>query len=369
MAALGIYGQTPQPEETPEFLSKSHAALLTELDKLPSEKKAGWTKAVEKCPNLVGEDHRLMFLRCEVFNEELAALRICKYWNRRIELFGENRAYKPIHLGGDGALSSNSDSTSSEHDDTTKKQNDEDEAMVKYTMKGIKLGFFRPTLTHDTGGRAIVFVDPSRLAGYNKNSVDERMGVARALWYIMHNAIEGNDVVQKLGMVAIAHPQHAKISVVDRVAVTLEHYMLLLRRSIRNSFPVYLYCTHTSHPKYIYKGMVAIAHPQHAKISVVDRKLMKLNIESISGCIPIRIGGFHIVQPPWFFTKIVFPFMKVIMPDRMRKRVRVYSGGEAKILKELKEVGLGREVLPSEIGGDVILDIESWILEMTSRRL
>jgi len=314
MAALGIYGQTPQPEETPEFLSKSHAALLTELDKLPSEKKAGWTKAVEKCPNLVGEDHRLMFLRCEVFNEELAALRICKYWNRRIELFGENRAYKPIHLGGDGALSSNSDSTSSEHDDTTKKQNDEDEAMVKYTMKGIKLGFFRPTLTHDTGGRAIVFVDPSRLAGYNKNSVDERMGVARALWYIMHNAIEGNDVVQKL-------------------------------------------------------GMVAIAHPQHAKISVVDRKLMKLNIESISGCIPIRIGGFHIVQPPWFFTKIVFPFMKVIMPDRMRKRVRVYSGGEAKILKELKEVGLGREVLPSEIGGDVILDIESWILEMTSRGL
>mmetsp|Transcript_3423 Transcript_3423/g.6585 ORF Transcript_3423/g.6585 Transcript_3423/m.6585 type:complete len:331 (+) Transcript_3423:247-1239(+) len=312
MAALCIYGQTPQPEETPEFLSKSHAALLTELDKLPSdEKKAGWTKAFEKCPNLVGEDHRLMFLRCEVFNEELAALRICKYWNRRIELFGENRAYKPIHLGGDGALSSSSTSDS-EHDNT--KQNDEDEAMVKYTMKGINLGFFRPTLTHDTGGRAIVFVDPSRLAGYNKNSVDERMGVARALWYIMHNAIEGNDAVQKL-------------------------------------------------------GMVAIAHPQHAKISVIDRKLMKLNLESMSGCLPIRMGGFHIVQPPWFFTKIVFPIMKVIMPDRMRKRVRVYGGSEAKILKELKEVGLGREVLPSEIGGDVILDTESWIQEMTSRGL
>jgi len=57
------------------------------------------------------------------------------------------------------------------------------------------------------------------------------------------------------------------------------------------------------------------------------------------------------------------------MPDRMRKRVRVYGGSEAKILKELKEVGLGREVLPSEIGGDVILDTESWIQEMTSRGL
>lgn len=61
------------------------------------------------------------------------------------------------------------------------------------------MGFFRPTLTHDSGGRAILFVDPSRLSGYNKNNDDERLGVARALWYVMHNILEGNDVVQKLG--------------------------------------------------------------------------------------------------------------------------------------------------------------------------
>lgn len=156
-AALSIYGQKPQPEETSEFLSKSHLGLLEELDKLPDEKKAGWLQAKEKCPNLVGEEHRLMFLRCERFNVEvskfnviarvydsiacvlinvaicvfqLAASRVGNYWNRRIELFGENRAFKPIHLGGDGALSSSS--TLSSDDGETDK---DDESMVQNTLK------------------------------------------------------------------------------------------------------------------------------------------------------------------------------------------------------------------------------------------
>lgn len=70
-AAVSIYGQKLQPEETPEFLSKSHEALLEELDKLPDEAKAGWLRAKERCQDLVGEEHRLMFLRCEVFNTEV----------------------------------------------------------------------------------------------------------------------------------------------------------------------------------------------------------------------------------------------------------------------------------------------------------
>lgn len=157
-AALAIYGQKPQPEETPDFLSKSHAALEKELDKLPDdEKKAGWLKAISKSPELVGKEHRLMFLRCELFDAQRAAERICKYWNRRIELFGENRAFKPIHIGGDGALSSTHHGSSSDHDKSNAggiSDDDADEAMVQHTLKGLYLGFIRPTQTHDKGGRA-----------------------------------------------------------------------------------------------------------------------------------------------------------------------------------------------------------------------
>ena len=40
-AQLNLYGQRAQPEETPDFLSKSHAKLLKELDKLDEQTKNG----------------------------------------------------------------------------------------------------------------------------------------------------------------------------------------------------------------------------------------------------------------------------------------------------------------------------------------
>lgn len=114
--------------------------------------------------------------------------------------------------------------------------------------------------------------------------------------------------------------------------------------------------------------MVVVAHPKHVKLSFLDRKLIKMNSESISGCLPVRIGGIHICHPPWFFGKI-FPILKMVLPERMRKRIRVHSGKEEKVLKDLEGFGLRREGLPAEIGGDVILDMESWMREMKSRGL
>ena len=164
-SALKVYGQKQQPKETPDFLSKSHSELLQEIDKLPDDSKAGWLQAQEKCSALVDDEHRLMFLRCEVFNTKLAAKRICNYWNKRIELFGQTRAFKPLHLGGDGALSSvhSSNAADSTDGDKITADNDNDEALfVENTMKGLYLGFIRPTQTHDTGGLVIMFGDPSR---------------------------------------------------------------------------------------------------------------------------------------------------------------------------------------------------------------
>jgi len=35
------------------------------------------------------------------------------------------------------------------------------------------------------------------------------------------------------------------------------------------------------------KGVVVIAHPKHSAQSNFDRKLTKMNVESLSGCIPV----------------------------------------------------------------------------------
>lgn len=127
------------------------------------------------------------------FVVQLAALRIANYWNRRIELFGKNLAFKPLHLGESGVFSVIPGNDDGNDDD------DDDRAIVKHTLKGLALGFIRPTQTHDSGGRAILFADPSRLAGYDKHSNVERMGVARAMWLVFHHVIEGDDMAQKLG--------------------------------------------------------------------------------------------------------------------------------------------------------------------------
>lgn len=62
--------------------------------------------------------------------------------------------------------------------------------------------------------------------------------------------------------------------------------------------------------------------------------------------------------------------MKMIMPERMRKRVRVHNqGSDEKVLEALKKYGLERDVLPSDIGGNVILDMDGWLNESKKKGL
>mmetsp|Transcript_11895 Transcript_11895/g.22206 ORF Transcript_11895/g.22206 Transcript_11895/m.22206 type:complete len:333 (-) Transcript_11895:217-1215(-) len=289
---IAIYGQQPPKEETPEFLSSSFAELDRELDNLPEEKKAGWLKAKEKCPELVGEGHRLMFLRCEVFRADDAAIRITKYWNKRIELFGENLAFKPLTMEANGALPKNYANDSS--------LSNEDKTIIETTFNGMSHAFIRPTNTFDSAGRALIFVDPSRLSKY-KHVEEERRGVIRSTWYFFHSMLENNESAQKL-------------------------------------------------------GIVVIGYPHHVKLSYVDRKLLKMNLESMTGCIPVRLGALHICHPPWFFSKIVFPIMKIVMNERMRKRVRLHNGSKEDVLGELEGFGLSKRVLPVDIGGEVVVE-------------
>jgi len=68
-----IYGQV-HPTETPELVAEKLAALDVELDKIPAEKKPQYQLALEKCPQLVDQDVKLQFLRCEVFNADVSTV-------------------------------------------------------------------------------------------------------------------------------------------------------------------------------------------------------------------------------------------------------------------------------------------------------
>ena len=99
--AVTMYGQRPPRDESPEFLEASFRDLIDEIGKLPEADAAGWRRASSARPDLTGEAHRIMFLRCELFDAAAAGRKICKYWKTRFELFGERLALLPLTLTGE----------------------------------------------------------------------------------------------------------------------------------------------------------------------------------------------------------------------------------------------------------------------------
>jgi hypothetical protein len=72
-----IYGQV-HPNETPELIARKQNEFETELDKLAAGSKKNLERAQERCPELLTDDFKLMFLRCEVFNADVSTL-ACYY--------------------------------------------------------------------------------------------------------------------------------------------------------------------------------------------------------------------------------------------------------------------------------------------------
>lgn len=68
-----VYGQV-HPIETTELIQSKHKEFEAELNKLPKDKIVNLIKAKEKCPHLLTDDFKLMFLRCEVFNADVRVL-------------------------------------------------------------------------------------------------------------------------------------------------------------------------------------------------------------------------------------------------------------------------------------------------------
>jgi len=293
-----LYGQTI-PVETPDLLSTKFQELENELDRIPESDKKDYLRALQKCPHLFSTNDnndnkndsnnafKLMFLRCEIFNADLAAKRIVKYWKTRVEIFGEDKAFLPLVLGDGGpfALSNNGD--------------DED-----YTS--MKIGFLRCTDKRDDAGRPIIFGDPSRMP-IDHSSYDVK-SMVRTLWYTLHYVLRNDETAQR-------------------------------------------------------KGVVIIMFPKHIKFAQFNRKLAKMNAESIKGCIPIRLSAIHICHPPVVFD-LIFPVVKVLMGSKLRKKIQLNSGSEEKVLEKFEQkFGMKRNDLPTELGGSLVLDQDQWLDE------
>jgi CRAL/TRIO domain len=207
-----VYGQV-HPIESDELVQRKLQELETHLAEIAkTAAAAAYGEAQTKCPQLIANDFKLVFLRCEQFNAKLATERFVQYWEKRVEIFGAERAFLPLTL------------------QTTSGALDEDDKAA------LRHGFVRLVPAKDPVGRAILFADSSRQEA-NKN---DRLRTVRAMWYVMHAALEDVET-QKVGVVLISDPRKAKFSQTDS---KLDQLMI---SSIRGCLPVRVSGIHLCH--------------------------------------------------------------------------------------------------------------------------
>jgi CRAL/TRIO domain len=207
------------PIETEHLIATKLIHFENELGAIPHNKKNALLKAQQTCPHLLTNQFKLKFLRCECFNEKLAAKRYAKYWEKRVEVFGPIKAFQRLSL--DEALS--------------------DDTLARET------GLVALTLTKDESGRNILFADPTkqRIGAYSTASM------ARVIWYMLHAALE-DEMSQKRGVIVLVDLRIIKLSFLDTELVRI------LAASVQGCIPIRLSGLHGTSPPRIFGVMFPV---------------------------------------------------------------------------------------------------------------
>lgn len=162
------------------------------------------------------------------------------------------------------------------------------------------IGFLYLLPHQDDTGRAVIYMDPSVVEGQEYN--DESM--VKAAWYTLHAALE-NETTQQKGIVFL---------------VNLE----------------------TTFPRHF------------------DRKLVQSLASSIRGVLPVRVSAIHIFNAPYLF-EVLFDVVSVLLGERITKRIKMYSGDD--LVEQIEKFGVHSDVLPVDLGGEVVVDRNAWLCE------
>ena len=140
--------------------------------------------------------------------------------------------------------------------------------------------------------------------------------------------------------------------------------------------------------KYSKKGFVFVVYALHSTLGHWDHTLSKRIVSAAQGCLPgmsrwswwpwkvvqravtwltvflsaspvtsVRLSGLHFCRPPLVLST-VFPIVRALLGKRLAKRIRVHSRSNQ---TELDEFGLHKDIIPVEIGGEVVLNHAKWL--------
>jgi len=154
------------PLETDDLIENALKDFEYKIEQIPAGEKKCLLDAQCKCPELLTDDFKLMFLRTDVFQVDLAAKRYVKYWENRVDLFGVDKAFLPLNRAG---------------------------AMMD-DQEYHSIGYIRTVPGHER----LLIVDPSR--GSKKSNID---ALTRSCVVTVQQALEASEEMQKKGSICI----------------------------------------------------------------------------------------------------------------------------------------------------------------------
>ena len=126
---------------------------------------------------------------------------------------------------------------------------------------------------------------------------------------------------------------------------------------------VYLYILETivQDRRLCRRGITFLSTGKHSEKKHFSRKFAQLRREA-ENCSPIHVRAVHLCHPSMMMNYVLYPMMKYFMPQDFRLRFRLHNGSEEEVLRALEGYCLPRSRVPTELGGDVLLDMNQWVL-------
>jgi len=108
-------------------------------------------------------------------------------------------------------------------------------------------------------------------------------------------------------------------------------------------------------------GFMFIAWDKDSTIFDYDRKVIFRMTYLYCNCWPTKYLSIHGCCPPQVLLRILKPIVFALLNKEARSRTQIHDVPESQIVEALSLYGILEDMLPTEMGGTVELNVAEWI--------
>ena len=116
-------------------------------------------------------------------------------------------------------------------------------------------------------------------------------------------------------------------------------------------------------------SVVALSCLQDITMWDYDHGLYAQMIYFNKTCWPVKIVAAHLCFPPWIFRKLIKPIINAMLDKHFRSCIVIHDVPESEILDVLSSYGIQKDMLPTKLGGNILLDQAEWIARRRAAEL